>query len=280
MSWYMEPDDCLEVEETGLAREAYELLLQLDGSRIPTRLNELLTRVLNTDELWWLQNKFDQDNGDPRILESERRNLGPIWPAHARLVLRCAIFNDTRQVIELQEPKYETIVGAEDPTTASMLTEDPHITVPLNTMYGIQISPPKTPSTRLGMISKDVWIWIGVKAHKRDHLLPPRATECLQLVYAKVTEPFHTPSGVFMMRAVTMTLGKEPSYSLAEKISDLDDVVLLKRALLGERDFLDRKTPTFEQEIQNNVSREMREFIGGQWYLAETSLEDIFQDVM
>jgi hypothetical protein len=269
----MKPDERLEYEETELAREAYELLLQLDGGRHDTRLNQLLTSLLNGDELRWLQVKFDQDNGDPRVLESERRNLGPIWPAEARRLLRYAIFNDLRLPAEPQEPKYETIVGAEDLGNAIMLTEDPHISVPLATMYGIQISPPKTPSTRLGMIGKDVWILIGVK---RDHSPPPRATDCLRLVYAKVTDPFHTPSGVFMMRAVTMAWKEEPPYRLAERVSNLNEVVLLKRVLLQKGGFLDRVTPTFEQEIQNIVSGEMREFIGGQWYLAEASSEDIF----
>jgi hypothetical protein len=49
------------------------------------------------------------------------------------------------------------------------------------------------------MISKDVWILIGIKG---GHSLPPRAADCLRLVYAKVTDPFHILSGVFMMRAV------------------------------------------------------------------------------
>ena len=84
-------------------------------------LNQLLTSLLNSRELWWLQIKFDQDNGDPRTLESERGNVGPIWPAEARLLLRFAIFNDLRLLVRPQEPKYETIVGTEDPTAASML---------------------------------------------------------------------------------------------------------------------------------------------------------------
>jgi hypothetical protein len=79
-----------------------------------------------------------------------------------------------------------------------------------------------------------------------------------------------------MMRAVIMAWQEEPSYRLAEKVSSLSEVVLLKRVLLRKREFLDRETPTFEQEIQNVVSREMREFIGGQWYLAEAGPEDIF----
>jgi hypothetical protein len=74
MSWYMKPNERIEVQETDLAREAYEcLLLHKDATtNIPPRLYLLLFRLLNADELEWLQNKFDLDNGDPRIPEAKR----------------------------------------------------------------------------------------------------------------------------------------------------------------------------------------------------------------
>jgi hypothetical protein len=83
-----------------------------------------------------------------------------------------------------------------------------------------------------------------------------------------------------MMRAVIMAWKEEPSYRLAEKVSNLSEVVLLKRVLLRKKEFLDRKTPTFEQEIQNIVSREMRSSLGDNAYLAKAGQEDIFQDEM
>ena len=56
MSWYMKPNERIEVQETDLAREAYEcLLLHKDATtNIPPRLYLLLFRLLNADELEWL----------------------------------------------------------------------------------------------------------------------------------------------------------------------------------------------------------------------------------
>jgi hypothetical protein len=89
------------------------------------------------------------------------------------------------------EPEYEIIMGADNLTTASLLTEDPNITVPLKALYGIEMSVPKISSTRLGMLSKDVWILIGAKS---DGSLPHssllRTTDRLEVVYIKILDLF------------------------------------------------------------------------------------------
>ena len=284
MSWYMKPNGRIEVRETNLAREAYEcLLLHEDPSTaIPPRLYLLLFDLLSADELEWLQNKFDLDNGDPRIPEDERTNLGPVWPAPARRMLRYAIFNDSSRVTEQMEPEHEIIVGADNLTTASLLTEDPNVTVPLKAMYGIEMSVPKISSTRLGMLSKDVWILIGVNANKNDRSLPhpslPRTTDRLEVVYAKVLDPFQSPSSC-LMRAVTMQWrNKEepPFYHIGDKISSLNEVILLKHLILGPEGFLDRKMKSFERELHKIISREMRDFIGGPWYLVDDGQDKLF----
>jgi hypothetical protein len=91
------------------------------------------------------------------------------------------------------DPEYETVVGVDNLTTASLLTEDPNATVPLKAMYGMEMSVPRISSTRLGMISKDVWILIGANANESDGSLPhpslPRTTDRLEVVYAKVLDP-------------------------------------------------------------------------------------------
>lgn len=280
MSWYMKPNERIEVQETVLAREAYELLLlQEDATTtIPQRLYLLLFQLLNYDELEWLQNKFDLDNGDPRIPEAERTNLGPVWPAPARRLLRYAIFNHSSRVIEQMGPEYETVVGADNLATASLLTEDPNATVPLKAMYGIEMSVPRVSSTRLGMISEDVWILIGVNANKSDGSLPhpflPRTTDRLEVVYAKVLDPFQGPPSC-LVKAVTMEWNSNeeepPFYHVGDEISNLNEVVLLKHLILGPDDFLDRKMASFERELHEIVSREMRDFIGGPWYLVDNS---------
>jgi hypothetical protein len=282
----MKPNERIEVEETDLAREAYEcLLLHKDASTtIPLRLYQLLFHLLSADELEWLQNKFDLDNGDPRIPEDERTNLGPVWPAPARRMLRYAIFNDSSRVTDQMEPEYEIIVGADNLTTASLLTEDPNVTVPLKALYGIEMSVPKISSTRLGMLSKDVWILVGANANKSDGSLPHpsllRTTDRLEVVYARVLDPFQSPSSC-LMRAVTMEWrsgNKEepPFYHVGDKISNLNEVVPLKHLILGPEGFLDRKMESFEQELHEIISREMQDFIGGPWYLVDNSQDKLF----
>jgi hypothetical protein len=78
------------------------------------------------------------------------------------------------------------------------------------------------------MISKDVWILIRVKG---GYSLPSRAADYLRLIYAKVIDPFYIPSGVFIIRAVTMAWKGKPSYRFVEKVSNLNEVILLKRIL-------------------------------------------------
>jgi hypothetical protein len=279
----MKPNKRIEVKETRHAREAYERLLHEDASNIiPPRLYLLLFRLLNADELEWLQNKFDLDNGDPRIPEAERTNLGPVWPAPARRILRYAIFNHSSRVTEQMDLEYETVVGADDLTTASLLTEDPNATVPLKAMYGMEMSVPGIPSTRLGMISKDVWILIGVNANKSGRSLPhpslPRITDRVEVVYAKVLDPFQSPSNC-MMKAVTIEWrsgNEEPFYHFGDKISNLNEVVLLKHLILGPKGFLDRKMESFERKLHKIIGREMRDFIGGPWYLTDNGQDKSF----
>jgi hypothetical protein len=199
-------------------------------------------------------------------------------------MLRYAIFNDSNRVTEQMEPEYEIITGTDNLTTASLLTEDPNVIVPLKAMYGIEISVPKISSTRLGMISKDVWILIGANANKSDGSLPypslSRTTDCLEVVYVKVLDPFQSPSSC-LMRAVTMewrsgNKGEPPFYYVGGKISNLNEVVLLKHLILGPEGFLDRKMESFERELHEIISREMRDFIGGPWYLADNSQDKLF----
>jgi hypothetical protein len=90
-------------------------------------------------------------------------------------------------------------MGVDNLTTASLLIEDPNITIPLKALYGIEISVPKILSTRLGMLSKDVWILIGIKS---DGSLPHssllRTTDRLEVVYVKILNPFQSLSSCLM----------------------------------------------------------------------------------
>jgi hypothetical protein len=286
MSWYMKPNERIEVRKTDRAQEAYEcLLLHKDAlTAIPQRLYLLFFHLLSADELEWLQNKFDLDNGDPRIPEDKRTNLGPVWPDAARRLLRYAIFNHSGRVTEQMDLEYETVIGAESLATASLLTGDPNVTVPLKAMYGIEMSDPGISSTRLGMISKDVWILIGANANKSDGPLPhpslPRTTDRLEVVYAKTLDPFQSPSSC-LMKAVTIKWrsgNKEepPFYDVGDEISNLNEVILLKHLMLRPEGVLDRKMESFERELHEVISREMRDFIGGPWYLLDNSRDKLF----
>jgi hypothetical protein len=89
------------------------------------------------------------------------------------------------------EPEYEIIIGADNFTTASFLTENSNITIPLKALYGIEISIFKILSTRLDMLSKDVWILIKIKS---DGSLPYssllKITDRLEVVYIKILDLF------------------------------------------------------------------------------------------
>jgi hypothetical protein len=70
-----------------------------------------------------------------------------------------------------------------------------------------------------------------------------------------------------------------PKYEPGEKISSLDEVVLLKHLLLDPDGFLDRKGRNFGQHIRDIVRQEIQEYVGGEYYLAENTPGYVFQCV-